>query len=113
MPTIAVYADWDGLPAPLRLGVLHAQRGAGREIFEFEFDAAALAHPIAANLQLDPRLGRFEGRQYPPQGNETFGVFADASPDRWGRMLMRRPAEGYRGRPKRPFVDHQVSQRAR
>ncbi|MDZ4731874.1 MAG: hypothetical protein SH820_18250 [Xanthomonadales bacterium] len=63
MPTIAVYADWDGLPAPLRLGVLHAQRGAGREIFEFEFDAAALAHSMAATLQIDPRLGLFEGRQ--------------------------------------------------
>lgn len=90
---IAVYADWDGLPAPLRLGVLHAQRGAGREIFEFEFYAAALAHPAAVNLQLDPRLGLFEGRQHPPQGNETFGAFADASPDRWGRLLMRRRLE--------------------
>lgn len=93
MATIAVYADWDGLPTPLRLGVLRAQRGAGREIFEFEFDTAALAHPAVVNLQLDPRLGLFEGRQHPPQGNETFGVFADASPDRWGRLLMRRRLE--------------------
>lgn len=93
MAAIAVYADWDGLPAPLRLGVLHAQRGAGREILEFEFDATALAHPTVVNLQLDPRLGIFEGRQHPPQGNETFGVFADASPDRWGRLLMRRRLE--------------------
>lgn len=93
MATIAVYADWDGLPTPLRLGVLRAQRGAGREIFEFEFDTAALAHPAVVNLQLDPRLGLFEGRQHPPQANETFGVFADASPDRWGRLLMRRRLE--------------------
>ncbi len=90
---IAIYADWDGLPAPLRLGVLHAQRGAGRDIFEFAFDVAALAHSAVVNLQLDPRLGLFEGRQHPPQGNQTFGVFADASPDRWGRMLMRRRLE--------------------
>ena len=93
MATIAVYVDWDGLLTPLRLGVLRAQRGAGREIFEFEFDTAALAHPAVVNLQLDPRLGLFEGRQRPPQGNETFGVFADASPDRWGRLLMRRRLE--------------------
>ena len=93
MVTIAVYADWDGLPTPLRLGVLRAQRGAGREIFEFEFDTAALAHPAVVNLQLDPRLGLFEGRQHPPQANEIFGVFADASPDRWGRLLMRRRLE--------------------
>lgn len=91
--TIAVYAHWIGLAQPLRLGLLHARRGAGREVFEFEFDAAALAHPATRNLHLDPRLGLFEGRQHPPQGHETFGVFADASPDRWGRLLMRRRLE--------------------
>jgi serine/threonine-protein kinase HipA len=91
--SIAVYADWVGLAQPLRLGLLHARRGAGREIFEFEFDASALAHAAVRNLQLDPRLGLFEGRQHPPQGHETFGVFADASPDRWGRLLMRRRLE--------------------
>ena len=91
--TIAIYADWVGLDEPLRLGWLHARRGAGREVFEFEFDAAALVHPAARNLHIDPRLGLFEGRQHPPQGHETFGVFADASPDRWGRMLMRRRLE--------------------
>lgn len=90
---ISVYADWDGLAMPLRLGTLYAQRGAGREIFEFEFDGAALAHRAMSDLQLDPRLGPFEGRQHPPQGHQSFGVFADASPDRWGRMLMRRRLE--------------------
>jgi serine/threonine-protein kinase HipA len=93
MAAIAVYADWDGLPMPLRLGVLQAQRGVGREIFDFEFDSEALAHPLVANLHLDPRLGLYEGRQHPPQSHETFGVFADTSPDRWGRMLMRRRLE--------------------
>jgi serine/threonine-protein kinase HipA len=81
---IAVYADWVGLAEPLRLGWLHARRGAGREVFEFEFDAAVLAHSAAESLHLDPRLGLFEERQHLPQGHETFGVFADASPDRWG-----------------------------
>lgn len=91
--TITVYADWVGLPEPLRLGLLHARHGTGREVFEFEFDAAAIAHPATKNLQIDPRLGLFAGRQHPPQGHETFGVFADASPDRWGRLLMRRRLE--------------------
>jgi serine/threonine-protein kinase HipA len=90
---IAVYADWVGLTGPLRLGLLHVRRGTGREIFEFEFDSSALAHPAITNLQIDPRLGLFEGRQHPPQGHETFGVFSDASPDRWGRLLMRRRLE--------------------
>jgi serine/threonine-protein kinase HipA len=91
--SIAVYAHWGGLVEPLRLGWLHVRRGSVREIFEFEFDSAALAHPAARNLHIDPRLGLFDGRQHPPQGHETFGVFADASPDRWGRLLMRRRLE--------------------
>ena len=62
--TIAVYADWDGLPDPLRLGLLHAQRTGRREVFEFEFDKAALAHPALVSLRLDARLGLFEGRQH-------------------------------------------------
>jgi serine/threonine-protein kinase HipA len=93
MSAITVHADWDGLTAPLRLGVLHTRRAAAREVFEFAFDASALSHPATRSLQLDPRLGLFSGRQNPPQGHSTFGVFADASPDRWGRMLMRRRLE--------------------
>lgn len=91
--TIAVYADWASLAGPLRLGWLHVRRGAGREVFEFEFDAAALARHAIGHLHLDPRLSLFEGRQHPPQGHETFGVFADGSPGRWGRLLMRRRLE--------------------
>jgi serine/threonine-protein kinase HipA len=90
---IAVYADWVGLAKPLHLGLVHALRAAGRDLFEFEFDTAALAHPAVHNLHIDPRLGLFEGRQYPPQGHTTFGVCADASPDHWGRLLMRRRLE--------------------
>ncbi len=93
MTTIAAYIDWDGLPAPLRLGFLHARRGSGREVFEFEFDAAALAHPQIGDALLDPRLGQYLGPQHPRAGDEIFGLFADASPDRWGRMLMRRRHE--------------------
>src|SRR6266545_8346249 len=91
--TIAVYADWHGLSTPLRLGLVHANRTRGREVFEFEFDADALdAHSLTA-VPLDPRLGLYEGRQHPVQGTDTFGVLADASPDRWGRFLMRRRLE--------------------
>ena len=51
-----------------------------------------LAEGFGANR---PRrlAGLFEGRQHPSQGHEAFGVFADASPDRWGRLLMRRRLE--------------------
>lgn len=91
--TIAVYADWAPLPDPRRVGMLRAHRGRGRDVFEFEFDAEALRDTGFANPPLDPRLGHFSGRQHPPAGRDTFGLFADASPDRWGRMLMRRRLE--------------------
>ncbi len=106
--TIAVYADWNGLSGPLRLGLLHAHRSGSREVFEFAFDRTALDHPALNDLYLDPRLGWFAGRQHPAQGAPTFGVFADASPDRWGRFLMRRRWEreqraGTRGSSERLF----------
>lgn len=90
---IAVYAHWLGLPVPVRLGLLYAHQTRGREVFEFEFDRQALVDPALVNPPLDPRLGAYEGRQHPPQDVPTFGVFADASPDRWGRVLMQRRLE--------------------
>jgi len=90
---IAVYADWAGMEQPMHLGDLYVRRGAGREAFEFEYDAGALADPVLSVTQLDPRIALYAGRQHPAQGRETFGVFADASPDRWGRMLMQRRLE--------------------
>jgi serine/threonine-protein kinase HipA len=46
-----------------------------------------------AGVQLDKHLGWWAGRQFPPRDAPTFGVFADASPDRWGRLLMQRRLE--------------------
>lgn len=92
--SIAVYADWEGRELASRLGTLRAtKRNAGSELFEFEFDAAAIEQPVLTGVSLDPRLGAYAGRQYPPQGRDTFGLCADASPDRWGRLLMRRRHE--------------------
>ena len=90
---ILVYADWVGLNGPVLLGHLHVSgtRGGG-ERFEFEYAPGALASPDL-QVRLDPRIVLFAGRQHPPQGNNTFGMFADASPDRWGKLLMRRRFE--------------------
>lgn len=69
---------------------MHARRGGAGELFEFEYEQAALADPLLALAPIDPRIGLFDGPQYPAQGRDTFGVFSDSSPDRWGRMLMNR-----------------------
>ncbi|WP_321802461.1 hypothetical protein [Burkholderia sp. BCC1993] len=93
MTTISVYADWDGLPAPRKLGLLHSRQTRASERFEFQYDAVALDAPEFAGVQLDPGIGLFEGPQYPVPPRHAFGAFADSSPDRWGRMLMDRRLE--------------------
>jgi serine/threonine-protein kinase HipA len=93
MTTIAVYADWASLPAPRRLGFLHARRSGPREVFDFEYDHDALSDPQLCAITLDPGLLPFGGPQHPSPGRDIFGVFADSSPDRWGRMLMKRRLE--------------------
>ncbi|VWM09829.1 type II toxin-antitoxin system HipA family toxin [Burkholderia lata] len=93
MTTIAVYADWSGLPEPRRLGLLHGRQTRASERFEFQYDTRALVARESAHVQLDPGIGLFEGPQYPAPPHNTFGAFADSSPDRWGRMLMDRRLE--------------------
>lgn len=93
MSMIAVYADWDGLSGPQRLGFLHSRRTRATERFEFEYDETALAAPLLAGLQLDPGIQAFGGPQYPAPSRGQFGVFNDSSPDRWGRLLMDRRLE--------------------
>ncbi|MDF3887067.1 type II toxin-antitoxin system HipA family toxin [Cupriavidus basilensis] len=90
---IGVYADWDGLASAKRLGWLHARKARAAELFEFEYDPAALADPALGRLQIDPRIGLYSGPQFPGEHHDKFGVFADSCPDRWGRVLMRRRLE--------------------
>jgi len=93
MSMIAVYADWDGLAGPRRLGFLHSRRTRAIERFEFEYDIEIFADPQFAGLQLDPSIQLFGGPQYPAAPRDKFGVFDDSSPDRWGRLLMDRRFE--------------------
>lgn len=93
MTMIGVYADWDGLPEPKRVGFLHSRRTRAHETFEFQYDPAALTDPAIGWVALDPKIVLFEGAQFPTPPQDRFGVFADSSPDRWGRMLMDRRLE--------------------
>src|SRR3989338_8627978 len=93
MTMIGVYAHWQGLAATKRLGWLHSRRTHAAELFEFEYDPAALADPKLNAVQLDPRIARYEGPQFPGQHQDKFGVFASSCPGRWGRLLMKRRLE--------------------
>lgn len=85
---LEVLADWAALGGPRLMGTLRAQAVRGREVLSFEFSPDWLGSGAAR--MLDPALRLVAGRQYPPAGFPTFGVFADASPDRWGRVLLQR-----------------------
>jgi serine/threonine-protein kinase HipA len=87
--TIYVYADWEKLPdKPVLMGVLTSVHSRGKEIFSFEYTPEWLAKGYGH--QLDPDLQYYEGRQYSADNKPNFGLFLDSSPDRWGRVLMKR-----------------------
>lgn len=85
---IHVYADWIGLETPTLMGVLSVELLRGKEIFSFEYTQEWLR---SDNTQiLDPDLGLYSGIQYLRDEKSNFGLFLDSSPDRWGRVLMKR-----------------------
>lgn len=83
--TILVYDDFS-TDSPLLLGKLYVDMIKGGEIYSFEYDNHWLENTLLS-VTVDPDLIPYGGRQYPSH-NSIFGLFADASPDRWGRMLM-------------------------
>lgn len=85
---IFVYADWPVINKPSLVGWLYSDLVRGSEIFSFEYTAEWLQNNSA--LYLDPLLQNFTGAQHPPREHANFGVFLDSSPDRWGRVLMKR-----------------------
>ncbi len=86
--TIRVYAHWFGMECPLFMGMLHSDRLRGKEIFSFEYNDDWLQNGPAQLL--DPNLQLYSGLHYLNENQDNFGIFLDSSPDRWGRILMRR-----------------------
>ena len=85
---ILVYADWENFKQPIFMGTLAVTQARGKEVFSFEYNEDWLSNQTAHYL--DPNLGMFKGRQYLPDDKSNFGIFLDSSPDRWGRVLMKR-----------------------
>ncbi|OIP83933.1 MAG: toxin HipA [Porphyromonadaceae bacterium CG2_30_38_12] len=85
--TIFVYAHWQGMEVPLKVGVLLAQQSKGRKTFSFEYDKLWLKSEHCRLI--DPDLQFFSGIQY-PVNKENFGFIFDNMPDTWGRTLMKR-----------------------
>lgn len=84
---ILVYDDFS-FEKPCFMGNLYVQVIRGTENYSFEFSEEWLKN-TDYSIIIDPELFSIRGRQY-TNGKSIFGVFADASPDRWGRNLMNR-----------------------
>ena len=80
-----VYDDFS-YDEPVLLGKLYASVIKQGELYSFEYDKEWLKDN-KMSISLDPEIQPFVGRQFPNEKN-IFGLFADASPDRWGRVLM-------------------------
>lgn len=80
---IYVYDDFSE-EEPVLLGKLYVGKVKGGETYSFEYDKDwLLRHGLSINL--DPEIQPFTGRQF-SSGKNIFGLFADASPDRWERL---------------------------
>ncbi len=85
---ILVYADWEDLKATTQMGVLSTTVVRGKEVFSFEYNPDWIKSGHTKNL--DPTLQFFTGKQYNKDDKPNFGLFLDSSPNRWGRVLMKR-----------------------
>lgn len=86
---VYIYAHWQEIEKPVIMGVLHSELLRGKEIFSFEYNDDWLKS-VDAQL-LDPELQLYAGVHYLNDSEKlNFSLFLDSSPDRWGRLLMRR-----------------------
>lgn len=97
---ITVFADWQEQGEPRIIGLLRVEVVHGKETFSFEYESSWLEGESA--MLLDPDLRLFQGPQYlNDRDKPNFGLFLDSSPDRWGRVLMKRREAGDARREKR------------
>lgn len=98
---IYVFADWFNTLESLLVGVLTSSSVRGKEVFSFEYDKDWLTSAYAQEIDLDLKL--FTGKHFLNEDYKpNFGVFMDSSPDRWGRILMRRREAALALRGQRP-----------
>lgn len=88
MERLLVFADFDWLDKPELVGELCYEKLRGSESYAFMFDDNWLK--FHAGIKLSEDINNYPGLQYTQPGNDIFGCFSDALPDRWGRTLLKR-----------------------
>lgn len=104
--TVYVFADWEVFSLPTLVGTLGSDVVRGEEHFSFAYDNDWLLSEHVQ--QIDPELQLYTGDQHSVDEN-TFRVFLDSCPDRWGRLLMkRRETVTARQQGRKPKTLHEV-----
>ena len=88
MERLLVFADFDWLGKPELGGELCYEKLRGSGSYAFRFDDNWLK--FHAGIKLSEDINNYPGLQYTQPGNDIFGCFSDALPDRWGRTLLKR-----------------------
>lgn len=88
MEKLFVFGDFNWLQEPEFIGELCYEKLRGSDSYAFKFDNDWLN--LHAGIKLSEDINNYPGMQYTLLGNDIFGCFADALPDRWGRTLLKR-----------------------
>lgn len=89
-PTKKIYVYYDNnIDLRIKIGCLFVDFQKGKEILSFEFDDEYFNSYLSVYF-FDYDLKPYKSRQYLPTDKCLFGVFSDSSPDRWGKLLMKR-----------------------
>lgn len=88
MEKLFVFGDFNWLHEPELIGELCYEKLRGSDSYAFKFDNNWLN--LHAGIKLSEDINNYPGMQYTLPGNDIFGCFSDALPDRWGRTLLKR-----------------------
>ena len=88
MERLFVFADFNWLGKAELVGELCYEKLRGSESYAFRLDDNWLK--FHAGIKLSEDINNYPGLQYTQPGNDIFGCFSDALPDRWGRTLLKR-----------------------
>lgn len=88
MERLLVFADFDWLDKPELVGELCYKKLRGSDSYAFQYDEHWLKGH--AEVKLSEDINNYPGMQYTQPGQDVFGCFSDALPDRWGRTMLKR-----------------------
>ncbi len=88
MERLLVFADFVWLDKPELVGELCYEKLRGSDSYAFQYDEHWLKGH--AEVKLSEDINNYPGMQYTQPGQDVFGCFSDALPDRWGRTMLKR-----------------------